>query len=68
MRRLRAEAKRRGTSLASVIRDAVDSTVPDASERQRKRIDALLAAAGAAASGTGTVAREHDDVLSDGRW
>jgi hypothetical protein len=68
MRRLRAEANRRRTSLASVVRDAVDRVVPDESERQRQRIEALLAAAGAAASGTGTVAGEHDDVLADGRW
>jgi hypothetical protein len=68
MRRLRAEANRRRTSLASVVRDAVDRVVPDESERQRERIEALLATAGAAASGTGKVASEHDDVLADGRW
>ncbi len=68
MRRLRREALRRHMSLASIIRDAVDQVVPDEDVQRRERIDALLAVAGSAASGTGSVAREHDDVLAGYRW
>lgn len=68
MRRLRAEARRRNTSLASVVRDALDRTVPDESELQTRRMDTLLAAAGSASSRTGTVAREHDEALAEGSW
>ena len=68
MQRLRAEARRRHVSLAAVIRDAVDRVVPDENARQRDRIDRLLAAAGSAASGTGSIARDHDAVLGGERW
>lgn len=68
MRRLQREARRRHVSLAAVIRDAVDRIVPDENALRSVRIDALLAAAGSAASGTGTVARDHDAVLGEDRW
>lgn len=68
MRRLRREARRRQVSLAAVIRDAVDRVVPDEDALRRDRIDTLLAAAGSAASGTGSVARDHDAVLDRDRW
>ncbi len=67
MGRLRQEARRRHVSLAAVVRDAVDRVVPDEDELQHDRIDALLSVAGTAASGTGTVARDHDEVLAEGR-
>jgi len=68
MRRLRREARRQHVSLAAIIRDAVDRVVPDEDAQRRERIEALLDAAGSAASGTGTVAREHDEVLGRDRW
>ena len=68
MRRLRREARRRHVSLAAVIRDAVDRVVPDEDGLRHARIESLLSAAGSAASGTGTVAREHDEVLAEERW
>ncbi len=68
MRRLRAEARRRRTSIAALLRDAVDRTIPDETEMRARRIDALLGAAGSVASGSGTVARDHDDVLAGDRW
>jgi hypothetical protein len=68
MRRLRREARRRHVSLAAVIRDAVDQVVPDEDAQRRERVEALLAAAGSAASGTGFVAREHDQELPGDRW
>jgi anti-sigma factor RsiW len=68
MHRLRREARRRHVSLAAVVRDAVDQVVPDEGEARSDRIDALLEVAGSAASGTGDVAREHDEVLAGERW
>jgi hypothetical protein len=68
MRRLRREARRRHVSLAAVIRDAVDRVVPDEDARRSTRVETLLAAAGSTASGSGTVAREHDAVLGKDRW
>ncbi len=68
MRRLRLEARRRHVSLAAVVRDAVDQVVPDEDARRRARIDVLLASAGTAASGTGTVARDHDAILGEEPW
>jgi hypothetical protein len=54
--------------MAAIIRDAVDQVVPDEDARRRDRIDALLATAGSAASGTGLVARDHDAELAGDRW
>jgi hypothetical protein len=68
MRRLRREARRRHVSMAAVIRDAVDQAVPDEDRSRRDRIDVLLLAAGSVASGTGTIAQDHDDLLAGERW
>ena len=68
MRRLRREAHRRRVSLASVVREAIDQVVPDEDAERARRIETLLAASGIAASGTGTVASDHDDVLAGDRW
>jgi hypothetical protein len=68
MRRLRREAQRRNVSLAAVVRDAVDRVVPDDDAGRIARIETLLGAAGSVASGTGSVAREHDAELGDERW
>lgn len=68
MKRLRGEARRRHISLAAVIRDAVDRAVPGEDADRAARIEALLQAAGSAASGSGTVATNHDDVLGGIRW
>jgi hypothetical protein len=68
MRRLRTEARRRHVSLAAVIRDAVEQVVPDEDIVRQARLEGLLAAAGSVASGTGSVARDHDDVLAGDRW
>jgi hypothetical protein len=68
MRRLRHEARRRHVSLAAVVRDAVERVVPDDDAQRAGRMDALLAAAGSVASGTGSVARDHDAILAGDRW
>jgi hypothetical protein len=68
MARLRREARRRHMSLAAVIRDAVDRVVPDEEAERQARVDVLLSAAGTAASGSGSVALDHDAVLAGERW
>jgi hypothetical protein len=68
MLRLRREARRRHVSLAAVVRDAVDQVVPNEDSRRIDRLSALLEVAGTAASGSGDVARGHDEVLADERW
>lgn len=55
-------------SLAAVIREAVDRVVPDEDAARSARLEVLLSAAGSAASGTGAVARDHDEVLAGDRW
>jgi hypothetical protein len=68
MARLRREARRRGISLAAVVREAVDRSVPDDDAARVDRLARALRAAGSVASGTGDVATAHDDLLSGDRW
>jgi hypothetical protein len=68
MARLRQEARRRGVSLAAVVRDAVDRSIPDREAARLERLERALRAAGSVSSGTGDVAERHDDVLSGERW
>ena len=68
MARLRREARRRGVSLAAVVRDAVDRTVPDDETARLARLARALRAAGSVASGSGDVAARHDDVLAGDCW
>jgi hypothetical protein len=68
MRRLREASRRRHISIAAVVREAVDRMVPDEDALRGDRIDALLAVAASAGSGTGRVAEDHDAVLADERW
>jgi hypothetical protein len=69
MGRLRQEAKARGTSIAAVIRDAVDQVVPDEREAVRVRRKRALAMIGAFASGARNTSAGHDEVLGeDTRW
>ncbi|MCY7418207.1 MAG: hypothetical protein LH650_06875, partial [Chloroflexi bacterium] len=51
-----------------VSRATVDEVVPDVDATRLVRIETLLGAAGSAASGTGTAARDHDAVLAEDRW
>ena len=43
-RRVEAAARQRGTSVAAVIRDAIDTALPVDLERKREAVEALLAA------------------------
>jgi Ribbon-helix-helix protein, copG family. len=68
MRRLKAEARRRGVPIAEVVRDAVDRAVPTDPGDRRARFDRLLAAAGRFRSGTGDVSARHDEIAGEGEW
>lgn len=69
LRRLRRVARARGVSMATLIREAVDRTVPDEDRDRRERQNRAFALAGAFASGRRDTAERHDDVLADElRW
>jgi hypothetical protein len=68
MRRLRREARRRKVSLASVVREAIDRVVPDEDAQRVHRVEAMLAAGGSVASGSGRVAIDHDAELGADGW
>jgi hypothetical protein len=67
-RRLRGLARRRHTSMAALIRDAVDRAYP-APDRTDDRWSRALAAVGGFRSGRSDVSVEHDRELGEGpRW
>lgn len=68
MRRLRAEARRRGVPIAEVVRDAVDRMVPARPDDHDARFRRALEVVGSCASGTGDVATRHDEIAGEGRW
>ncbi len=69
MRRLRRIAAARGTSIAAVIRDAVDRSIPDEDQDRLERQRRAFALSGAFASGHRDTAEQHDDVLAEPeRW
>ena len=69
MRRLRRTARERGVSIAAVIRDAVDRSVPDEETDRLTRQRRAFGLTGAFDSGQRDTAERHDDVLADdSRW
>lgn len=69
MRRLRQAAAERRTSMAAVIREAVDRSVPDLDAARIDRQRRAFELAGAFASGYPDTAARHDDALADEpRW
>lgn len=68
MRRLRAEARRRGVPIAQVVRDAVDRVVPTDPGDREARFRRALAAVGRFRSGTGDVSARHDEIAGEGDW
>lgn len=68
MRRLRAEARRRGVPIAAVVRDAVDRVVPGRAMGRDEAFRRALAAAGRFDSGTGDVAARHDEIAGETDW
>jgi hypothetical protein len=66
MRRLRQAARRRGMSIAAVVRAAVDRELDrDATARQDRMRRALEAMDRAFRSGHSDISRRHDDHLAE---
>jgi hypothetical protein len=69
MRRLRAEARRRGVPIAVVVREAVDRAVPDTPAAERiNRWQRALSAIGRFRSERGDVSVRHDEIAGEGDW
>jgi hypothetical protein len=69
MSRLRRVARARGVSIASVIREAVDRSVPDEGADRLARQQRAFKLAGAFSSGLSDTSERHDEVLAeDSRW
>jgi predicted DNA-binding protein len=64
-RRLRRLAADRGTSIAHVVREAIDAYVPDDAAARAERVKRALAAAGRFTSGLTDVSDRHDDYLAE---
>jgi hypothetical protein len=67
MARLRRAAAKRHTSIAALIRDAVDRTVPDEDAGRLARQQRAFAAAGSFSSGRRDTAERHDEALAEER-
>lgn len=69
MSRLRRAASARGMSVAAVIRDAVDRSVPDDAADRLARQQRAFGVAGAFSSGRHDTAERHDEALAEEpRW
>ena len=67
MERARAEARRRGTSLAGLVRDALDQLLEGGDDAQLR--EQAKRAVGGFHSGSRTTSAEHDEVLAqERRW
>lgn len=63
---LRREAERREMSVSAIVREAVDRSLRERHKPSREElIKRSLAAAGRFRSGTGDVARRHDEYFGD---
>lgn len=67
MERARSEAARRGTSLAALVREALDRHLNETSEAQVREV--ARAAVGGFRSGHHSTSARHDDALAgEERW
>jgi hypothetical protein len=63
MERLKREARRRHTSIAALIRDAVDATMADEDSDRLTRQRRAFGLAGAFSSGQSDASERHDEIL-----
>ena len=69
MGRLRRAAGARGVSIAAIIREAVDRSVPDETADRRALQQRAFARAGSFGSGYNDTAERHDESLAEkSRW
>lgn len=66
--RLRGEAKRRKTTVASLVRRAVDEVYPNDLERRRELHRRSLEVVGKFHSGRTDISERHDDYLAEAYW
>lgn len=64
-KRLLRVARSRGVSMAEVVRQAVDTAVPDEDAEMRRRWERALGIIGAFDSGGANIAERHDDYLGE---
>ena len=69
MRRLRRTARERGVSIAALVRDAVERSIPDEDTERLARQRRAFGLTGAFDSGHRDTAERHDEILADEqRW
>lgn len=66
--RLRGEAKRRKTTVAGLVRKAVDEVYPDDAERRRLAHIRSMEVVGKFDSGKTDISERHDDYLAEAYW
>ncbi len=64
-RRLLRVARLRGVSMAEIVRQAVDTVVPDEDAELHRRWERALGVIGAFDSGGANIAERHDDYLGE---
>lgn len=66
--RLRGEARRRKTTVANLVRRAVDETYPDGAQLRREAHLRSFRILGAFNSGRADISERHDDYLAEALW
>lgn len=66
--RLRGEAKRRKTTVAGLVRKAVDEVYPGDAERRRQAHIRSMEVVGKFHSGRTDISEHHDDYLAEAYW
>ena len=66
--RLGREAARRHMSVGALVREAVDTTFPEALEARRNARLRSLAVLGAFDSGRSDISEHHDELLGEAPW
>ena len=67
--RLSREARKRRTTIAHLVREAVDNSYPNDGEQRRQAYLKSLAVVGKFHSGLGDLSERHDDYLNEAdRW
>lgn len=68
MDRLRREARRRGMSIAAVLREAVDRMIPPSADERQELARQIREVAGQFHSGTGDLPERHDELAGEADW
>ena len=66
--RLRRVARDRGVSMSTLIREAIDTVVPDEGAERAERQRRAFALGGAFHSGHHDTSERHDEILTEPGW